>query len=86
MTLYVIRIILAVQGLQRPQLTAHEVTDSPRRARWITPTLKVSSDIRGVKAMVEDVAVAINEAEVDLLETLADVFHRDRYRAYFSRA
>jgi hypothetical protein len=37
-----------------------------------TPKLKVPSDFSVVKAMVEDVAVAILEAEDDCLQTLAE--------------
>jgi hypothetical protein len=58
--------------MSRPRLAPEVVVELPRSARLTTPKLKIPSDFSVVKAMVEDVAVAIMEAEDDCLQTLAE--------------
>jgi hypothetical protein len=53
--------------MHRSKVTTLEVTASRRSARLTTPTWKVPSDISVVKAMVDDAAVVIEEAHVDIL-------------------
>jgi hypothetical protein len=58
--------------MHRLERTTTEVTDPLRSARLTAPTLKALSDISVVTALVEDVAVAIEEAKDNLLQTLAE--------------
>jgi hypothetical protein len=54
-------------------VTTYEATYSLRGARMSTPTLEILSDTIAVKALVEDVAVAIEEADIiNLLQTLVE--------------